>query len=104
MKVRYVAGLLAAALVAVACGGDNKGSSSATTSPSGAATTSASGGGNLDPSHPYIYLISADFTGALQAATTAEVLGLKAAITDINAKGGIKGREVRLETQNDQND
>jgi branched-chain amino acid transport system substrate-binding protein len=112
MKVRFVAGLLAAALVAVACGGDNKGSGSATTSASGGASTSASGGpsssasggGSLDSAHPYIYLISADFTGALQAATTAEVLGLKAAITDINAKGGINGREVRLETQNDQND
>jgi branched-chain amino acid transport system substrate-binding protein len=51
----------------------------------------------------YTFLYSGDFTGATMAYTQAEVLGLKVAIKQINAKGGIQGKKVVLETQNDQN-
>ncbi len=116
-RTRTLAVSLAALLLAglAACGSDNGGSSSGatsapttagsagTTAGSGAATT-ASGSKPLDTSNPYVYLFSADYTGSLQPYTTAEELGLRAAVTDINANGGINGREVRLDTQNDQND
>jgi len=52
----------------------------------------------------YTILYSGDFTGATMAYTQAEVLGLKVAIQQLNAKGGIQGKKVVLETQNDQND
>ncbi len=64
-------------------------------------TGAAPAGAASKPSFTFLY--SGDFTGATQAYTQAEVLGLKVAISQINAKGGIQGRKVVLETQNDQN-
>jgi branched-chain amino acid transport system substrate-binding protein len=84
-------------LILAACGSSSKKS---TATPA----TTAAGAPKLDTSNPYVYLFSADFTGSIQAFTAGEVQGLNAAVTDINAKGGIQGREVQLQTQNDQND
>lgn len=83
-------------VVLAACGSSSSsgaGSSSATTA---AANESAKG--------PYEFLYSGDFTGATQTYTQAEVAGLKIAAAEINAKGGILGRQIEIVTDNDQND
>ena len=92
-------------LVILSACGSSKSKSNAT------ATTAAPGAGGstattakLDTANPYVYLFSADLTGSLQQFSIAEELGINAAITDINANGGILGRQVVLQTQNDQND
>ena len=91
-------------LVILSACGSSKSKSNTT-----ATTAAASGGGTpttakLDTANPYVYLFSADLTGSLQQFSIAEELGINAAITDINANGGILGRQVVLQTQNDQND
>src|SRR3954465_15747490 len=83
-------------MVLAACGSSSK--------PKASTAPTVAGAKPLDTNNPYVYLFSADFTGSIQAFTAGEVQGLNAAVTDINAKGGIQGREVQLQTQNDQND
>ena len=84
--------------------GDDDSSKSAAESTTSTTSGTSSGSSSLDTEHPFVYLFSADFTGAIEPYTQAELAGLKAAVQDINDNGGINGREVKLETQNDQND
>jgi branched-chain amino acid transport system substrate-binding protein len=95
----WISVLVAPLVVLAACSSSSK-TKATTTTAAGASPTSV----KLDTANPYVYLLSADFTGALQQFTLAEQLGINAAIKDINAAGGILGRQVVLQTQNDQND
>ncbi len=91
--------LSAAALLALSgCGSSGKSSSSATTARGGSGgTTSGASGGT------YTFLYSGDFTGPTQTYTQAEVAGLKVAASELNAEGGIMGKQISIVTVNDQN-
>jgi branched-chain amino acid transport system substrate-binding protein len=96
-------------VVLSACSSSSKSkTTTATTAAAGGSTATTAAGGttasSLDTSNPYVYLLSDDFTGALQQFTQAEQIGIEAGIKVINSEGGILGREVVLQTQNDQND
>ena len=93
---RAAAGLAVLPLaVLAACGSSGSGKASGSSS-----TTAA----NEKALGPYTFLYSGDFTGATQTYTQAEVAGLKIAAAEINAKGGILGRQINIVTDNDQND
>jgi branched-chain amino acid transport system substrate-binding protein len=91
--------MLVGPLVLLAACSSSSGTKTSSTTAGASATTV-----KLDTANPFVYLLSADFTGALQQFSVAEQLGINAAIKDINATGGILGRQVVLQTQNDQND
>jgi ABC-type branched-subunit amino acid transport system substrate-binding protein len=66
--------------------------------------SSAGGGSSASPDKPFqIYAVAGE-TGAAAPVTPALLAGLKAAISTINAKGGILGRTVELTVANDQSD
>ncbi|HEX5267150.1 MAG TPA: ABC transporter substrate-binding protein [Acidimicrobiales bacterium] len=85
-------------LVLSACGSSSSSGSAGSGSSSNTTTANESAKG------PYTFLYSGDFTGATQTYTQAEVAGLKIAASEINAKGGILGRQINIVTDNDQND
>jgi branched-chain amino acid transport system substrate-binding protein len=91
-------------LVASACGSSKSSSSSPTTAASSAATSSSSGRANESSEGPFVFLYSSDFTGPTETYTEGELAGLKIAAAEINAKGGILGRQIKIVTDNDQND
>lgn len=103
----YAAGLAivaTAALVAGGCSSSKKsGTSATTTSSGGTSATTASPGGNGSSKGPFVFLYSGDFSGPTQTYTLAEVAGLKIAASEINAAGGIDGRQINIVTQDDKN-
>ena len=82
---RLAAGALALPLVLAGCGGQQLGEES-----------SSDG--------PFRVFFTADMTGATSTLNRALLSGIKVAVDDANANGGIGGREVELIENNDQND
>jgi ABC-type branched-subunit amino acid transport system substrate-binding protein len=72
----------------------------------GCGSTAAGGGkGAVDPAGPPLVIgASIGLTGSLSGNSTAMQGGLLAAVAQINALGGILGREVVVSTQDDQSD
>lgn len=70
------------------------------------ATACACGSGSADSAggdDPYVFYVSIDTSGPTAILSGGLLGGARAAIKDINAKGGINGREIKLEVSNDQN-
>ncbi|TDD38370.1 ABC transporter substrate-binding protein [Actinomadura sp. KC06] len=69
------------------------------------ATVTACGSGSADSAGtgPFVFYVSIDTSGPTAILGGGLLGGARAAITDINAKGGINGREIKLEVSNDQN-
>lgn len=91
MKVRRygaVAALAALALAATACGS------------SGLPSSSGNSGGSKSP---YNIGLAAGITGPPAAIVKGEIEGIKAAFSQVNAKGGIDGRKLNLVTADTQN-
>lgn len=73
---------------------------------------SACGGNSLEDDdsgakssdEPFVVYFAGDFSGATADYTTALVAGMRVAAEALNEDGGIEGREVKIETANDQND
>lgn len=82
---RLVAGALVLPLVLAGCGGQQLGEESSTDG-------------------PFRVFFTADMTGATSTLNRALLSGIKVAVDDANANGGIGGREVELIQNNDQND
>ncbi|GLB63407.1 hypothetical protein NCCP2495_12850 [Dietzia sp. NCCP-2495] len=82
---KVLAGALALPLVLAGCGGQQLGEES-----------SSDG--------PFRVFFTADMTGATSTLNRALLSGIKVAVDDANAAGGIGGREVVLVENNDQND
>ncbi|KAA0918447.1 ABC transporter substrate-binding protein [Dietzia sp. ANT_WB102] len=82
---KLLAGALALPLVLAGCGGQQLGEE-------------ASSDG------PYRVFFTADMTGATATLSRALLSGMKVAVDDVNAAGGIGGRQVELIENNDQND
>jgi branched-chain amino acid transport system substrate-binding protein len=91
-------------LLASGCGSSKKPSATSnSTSPSTAASGPTTVANNASMG-PFTFLYSGDFTGPTQTYTQAELAGLKIAAAEINAKGGILGRQINIITDNDQSD
>jgi branched-chain amino acid transport system substrate-binding protein len=102
-----LAGLVAAALIMAACGGDNKGTNAADTS---APTTTASGSPSTLATQPapsgapIIIGHTAGETGFLSSFDMPIRAGMKLAIEDVNARGGVLGRPLQLVTSDNKSD
>ncbi|TYC09014.1 ABC transporter substrate-binding protein [Actinomadura syzygii] len=68
-------------------------------------TAAACGGGSADSagSGPFVFYVSIDTSGPTAVLGGGLLAGARTAIKDINAKGGIGGRQIKLEVANDQN-
>lgn len=86
LVTKLAAGALTLPLVLAGCGGQRLGEES-----------SSSDG-------PYRVFFTADMTGPTATLSRALLSGMKVAVDDVNASGGIGGREVELIENNDQND
>jgi branched-chain amino acid transport system substrate-binding protein len=89
-------------LILNACGSSSKSTNNAANN--NKSSGSAGAPANESSKGAYTFLYSGDFTGPTQTYTNAEVAGLKIAASQINAKGGILGRQITIVTNNDQND
>jgi branched-chain amino acid transport system substrate-binding protein len=102
--VAGIAVVAAFGLLAGACSSSKKpaatGNTSATTASGGSTATTQA---NEASKGPFTFLYSGDFTGPTQSYTQGELDGLKIAASEINAKGGILGRQINIITNNDQN-
>lgn len=69
------------------------------------AAVTACGSGSADSAGtgPFVFYVSIDTSGPTAILSGGLLGGARAAIKDINAKGGINGREIKLEVSNDQN-
>lgn len=69
------------------------------------ATAAACGSGSADSAGtgPYVFYVSIDTSGPTAVLSGGLLGGARAAVDDINAKGGIGGRKIKLEVSNDQN-
>ncbi|MDO8210096.1 ABC transporter substrate-binding protein [Conexibacter sp. CPCC 206217] len=96
--VAVLCALLAVVLTVSACGSSSDDSSSSTST---GASTGGAASGNKDP-----ITIGATFglTGPMSFYDQPMVQGIEAAIKDVNARGGIDGRPVRLITNDNQSD
>src|SRR5437879_754470 len=92
---RLVAVLFAAALLAAACGSDNKSNTSATTQKPAPSGTS-------DGTLKLGYLLPQ--TGDLSFLGPPMIKGVEMAIRDINAAGGVNGKDVQLAQADDGTD
>ena len=90
-------------LVLSGCSSSKHTSSPATTTGVGASPTTAASGANEASKGDYNFLYSGDFSGPTQTYTQAEVAGLQIAANEINAAGGIDGRQIKITTQDDKN-
>ncbi len=102
----FVAGLAiiaTAGLVVSGCSSSKKTTTPPTTGSSGASATTAASGGNESSKGDFVFLYSGDFSGPTQTYTQAEVAGLQIAANEINATGGILGRQIKIITQDDKN-
>src|SRR4051812_47626458 len=95
---RLVAILMALGLVAAACGSDDKKDASATTTTEKAAGASDAGDGTLKIG----YLLPQ--TGDLSFLGPPMIKGVEMAIRDINAAGGVNGKDVELAAADDGTD
>ena len=68
-------------------------------------TASACGNGSADSaeSGPFVFFVSIDTSGPTAILSGGLLAGARAAIKDLNAKGGIGGRTIKLDISNDQN-
>ena len=94
-----VTALSVGVLAACSSGGSSSSSSSASTSSSGSASTSASGS-----SAPITIGASLSLTGDFSADGQAFDQGYKLWVKDVNAAGGILGRQVQLTVLDDKSD
>ena len=92
-----------ALLVVSGCSSSKKTGTPSTTASSGASATTAATGGNESSKGDFVFLYSGDFSGPTQTYTQAEVAGLQIAANEINATGGILGRQIKIITQDDKN-
>ena len=88
-----VGAVAATALVVSACGSNNSGGGGGGGSSTGSSTTSA---GKTNPGHsgPYRILDITSLTGPLGPFGNSELQGLKAAVRQLNAQGGINGHKI----------
>lgn len=97
MKVqyrRYGAPVALASVVLLAAACSSSGSSGA---------SSGTGGGSGGSKAPYNIGLAAGVTGPAAAIVKGEIEGIKAAFSQVNAKGGIDGRKLDLVTSDTQN-
>jgi branched-chain amino acid transport system substrate-binding protein len=93
---------MASLLMLNACGSSSKSNNNAANNNKSSGSSGAPA--NESSKGAFTFLYSGDFTGPTQTYTNAEVAGLKIAAAQINAKGGILGRQITIVTNNDQND
>jgi ABC-type branched-subunit amino acid transport system substrate-binding protein len=115
--IAATAALMLTGLVTAGCGSSSsKSSSAAATSSSasggsstsssggGGSSTSSSGGGGSSSSAPFRVFFDADTTGPLKAFGEQDLNGIKSVIDFLNAKGGIDGHHITLDTMSSNGD
>jgi ABC-type branched-subunit amino acid transport system substrate-binding protein len=114
--IAATAALMLTGLVTAGCGSSSSKSSSAgatsssasggsnTSSSGGGSSTSSSGGGGSSSSGPFRVFFDADTTGPLKAFGEQDLNGIKSVIDFLNAKGGIDGHHITLDTMSSNGD
>lgn len=99
-----VVGVAVAAAVGMLAGACSSSSKPSATGPGTTASPGTTSGSQANESSkgPFNFLYSGDFTGPTQSYTQGEMDGLKIAASEINANGGILGRQVNIISVNDQ--